>query len=484
VTQNDEQRLSHKETMMNTQQTLGAHAVVIGGSIAGLMTARVLSDHFAQVTILERDPVGEAPQARKGQPQVRHLHALLAGGLDVMNAYFPGFEQTLEAAGAQIGDGDYLRWYGYGGYRVAGATGVQGVFASRPLIEWCVRQRVLALSNVTLRTEIGVEALQMTADNACVTGVQIVHRREENRREVLPADLVVDASGRGSATPKWLTELGYAAPPESTIKAGIGYATRLYARQPSSGPVTGYYITPDAPDGLRGGGAFPIEGDRWIVTLTGYFGDHAPSDDAGFLEYAATLPAPDIHDLIRSAAPLTEVMVHKYPSSLRRHYEQVKHFPARLLVLGDAMCSFNPIFGQGMTVASQEAAALDALLQERRSLDGLWKPFFRAAAKIVTVAWDLTAGEDFRYPAAEGKRPAGLALLNAYVGKMHRATHHDMNVYRAFLRVAHLQAPPTTLMHPKIMWRVFRGAGKSAPAPTIIASGTPSAAKSPVREAA
>ncbi len=462
---------------MNPQLTLGNHAVVIGGSIAGLMAARILSDHFAQVTILERDPVDAMPQARKGQPQVRHLHALLAGGLDVMTAYFPGFEQTLEAAGAQIGDGEYLRWYGYGGYRMAGATGVPGVFASRPLIEWCVRQRVLALPNVTLRDEIGVEALQMTADNRCVTGVQIVHRREEKRREVLSAELVVDASGRGSSMPKWLTELGCAAPEESTIKAGIGYATRLYARQPGNGPVTGYYITPDAPDGLRGDGAFPIEGDRWIVTLAGYLGDHAPTDDAGFLAYAATLPTSDIYDLIRTAEPLTEVMVHKYPSSLRRHYETLKRFPERLLVLGDAMCSFNPIFGQGMTVASKEAAALDALLRERRSLDGLWKPFFKAAATIVAVAWELTAGEDFRYPAAEGKRPAGLALINAYVGKMHRATHHDMEVYRAFLRVAHLQAPPTTLMHPKIMWRVLRAPEKSTPTNLATASNKPSAAR-------
>jgi len=447
---------------MNTQSTLGEHAVVIGGSIAGLLAARALSDHFARVTVLERDPVSADPQARKGQPQVRHLHALLAGGLDVMKTFFPGFEHDLEAAGAQIGDGAYLRWYGYGGYRCAGETGVQGVFASRPLIEWCVRARVAALPNVTLLAAVAVEALHLTPDNGRVTGVALVHRDEDNRSELLRADLVVDASGRGSPTPRWLAELGYAAPAESTIKADIGYATRLYRRAPSATPVTGYYITPEAPHERRGGGAFPIEGDRWIVTLAGYLGDHAPTDDAGFRAYAATLPTPDIFNLISQSEPLTEVMVHKYPFSLRRHYEQLRRFPERYLVMGDALCSFNPILGQGMTVASQEAAALGQLLAERGALDGLWRAFFRRAARIVGVAWDLAAGEDFRYPAAEGKRPAGLAPLNAYVARMHRATHRDMTVYRAFLRVAHLQAPPTTLMAPGILWRVLRAGGEAS----------------------
>lgn len=442
-----------------SRQTNNQQAVVLGGSMAGLLTARILSDHFDHVTIVERDPVHAHPEARKGQPQARHLHGLLASGLAIMNQYFPGLSETLAAEGAFVGDmGESMNWYTYGGYRQRFTFGHAAALMSRPLLEYTIRQRVLALNNVTLLDNSALTGWVATQDHQRITGVCLERRGDTSELDTLVADLVVDCSGRGSRTPHWLVPLGYAAPQESEVKVDVGYATRVYQRDPADPRGQQWMLyTPQAPQEMRFGGMFPIEGNRWIVSMGGWIGDHAPTDEAGFLAYARSLPMPDIYDVISQAEPLGEIMAHKFNASLRRHYEKLTRFPEGLLVLGDAVCSFNPTYGQGMTSAAMQAAVLDQLLTQRYgNITALAQPFFQRIARVIDTPWQLAVGEDFRFPATTGPRPAGIDLLNRYVATVHRATLLDPIVGKAFMRVMNLLAPPSSLMTPAMLLRVWR----------------------------
>jgi len=315
---------------MSTHGTQYNQAIVIGGSMAGLLTARILSKHFAQVTIIERDAVNDQPEARKGQPHTRHLHGLLAKGLETMVDYFPTLIDDLRAGGATIADmAQTMRWYAFGGYRRQFQSGMIGALMSRPFLEWQIRRQVLALPNVTVIDACDVASLTTSADRSRIIGVEVTHRNQDNRQETLVADLVVDASGRGSASLKWLAQLGYTKPAESFVKADVGYATRLCRRKP--GDLEGaelLMVASDPPHGKRTGLLFPIEGDRWICTLGGWSGDHPPTDEAGFMAFAQSLPAQDLYHILNRLEPISDIITHKFPGSLRRHYEQLKRFPA------------------------------------------------------------------------------------------------------------------------------------------------------------
>jgi 2-polyprenyl-6-methoxyphenol hydroxylase-like FAD-dependent oxidoreductase len=435
------------------------HAIVLGGSMAGLLAARVLSIHFDQVTIVERDPVHDRPESRKGQPQTRHLHGLLASGLDIMARYYPDLPDALAAGGALVTDmTEHMQWYTYGGYRKRFAMGRRAALMSRPFLEYLIRQRTLALPNVSLVDNCAVKGLHTTRDSERVTGVKIERRDGEAGEEVLAANLVVDCTGRGSRSPQWLAEMGYAAPEESEVKVGVGYATRIYRRDPADPRSNDWILlTPEAPKERRFGGMFPIEGDRWVVSMGGWMGDHAPTDEQGFLDYARALPAPDIYNIISQAEPLSDIMPHKFASSLRRHYEKLVRFPEGYLVLGDAICSFNPTYGQGMTSAAMQAAELDDILSQRQaSVAGIAPVFFRRAAKVIDTPWQLAVGEDFRFPETTGPKPAGVDVLNRYVAAVHRATLEDAAVGLAFIKVMNLMAPPSSLMTPGLMLRVWQ----------------------------
>jgi len=448
---------AHSTHAQHLGRHLGHHAIVIGGSMAGLLAARILSDHFDRVTILERDKVNDAPEARKGQPHTRHLHALLAKGLEVMTRYFPDLPQGLVDHGAIISDmGNRMRWYTFGGYRVQTARGFDGALMSRPLLEWQVRRRVLLLPNVTLVDWVDVERLAFGSAGRCVEGVQI-RQRSTGEHKLLRAELTVDASGRGTATPKWLEAAGFGKPQESAVKINMGYATRVYRRRP--GDLEGadlIIVSGEAPHDKRGGLIFPIEGDRWICTLAGTAGDYPPTDEDGFTAYARSLAAPDIYNLISRLEPISDIISHRLPTSLRRHYEKMEHFPEGYLVLGDAVCSFNPVYGQGMTSASLQAEALAELLTGRKSLGGLAPAYFKRVAKIVDIPWQMAVGEDFRYPETEGKKAPGTDFINAYGARLHRGTHSDPYLLAEFLKVMNLMQPPASLFHPRTIWHVMR----------------------------
>ena len=436
--------------------TRKGHAIVLGGSIAGLLAARVLTDHFALVTLVERDRLPDGAENRKGVPQGRHIHTLLTRGYETLLKYFPNMKTALEADGATIGDSsESFRSFRDGAYNPRYHSGLVTTFQSRALLEAEIRQRLRDIPNMRFVDAADAESIVATADGRRVTGALVRLQGPGGPVERIDANLVVDASGRGSQAPKWLAALGYAAPPERIIKMDLAYTSRIYRRKPEGlGGVDAVLVANTPPLGKRAGGILPIEGDRWLVTLAGYLGDHAPTDEQGFLDYARSLPAPDVYDAIKDAEALSPISVHHYPFSRRRYYEQMPRLPEGFLVIGDALCSFNPVYGQGMSVAAMEAAALDECLAKDAG-DGLPQRYFRKVSKIVDAPWSLASGADFRFPEVEGERPHVPAMVSAYMQRLMHVALIDVEVSRAFLKVAHLVEPPSSLFHPRVVLRVL-----------------------------
>jgi 2-polyprenyl-6-methoxyphenol hydroxylase-like FAD-dependent oxidoreductase len=317
----------------------------------------------------------------------------------------------------------------------------------------------MALSNVEALDGFAVENLVTENNNQQVIGVEVSQVGDKINIRTIPASLVVDCSGRGSRTPKWLKALGYSTPPESVVTCGAGYATRLYRRDPDDPKSKEWvFITPEPPKEYRAGAAFPIEGNRWIVSLGGWHGHHAPNDAEGFLAFAKNLPVPDVYNIVSSSEPLSDIFTYKFPASLRRHYEKLRQFPKNYLVLGDAMCSFNPLYAQGMTTSALQAEVLDKLFRQAKGeISDIAKTFFRRVAKIIDVPWQTAVGEDFRFPETTGKKAIGTDFINWYISQIHRATHHDPIVGATFLKAMGMIEPPSTLFQPHIVWRVLQG---------------------------
>jgi 2-polyprenyl-6-methoxyphenol hydroxylase-like FAD-dependent oxidoreductase len=443
--------------MAPRDRILAERAAVLGASMAGLVAARVLSERFARVTLVDRDRLPAGAEDRVGVPQGRHVHGLLCGGTRVLEGLMPGLTADLEAEGAVTGDpGEDCRWFNGGVYACRAPTGLEGIAVTRPLLEEHVRRRVLALPNIELLERRTVRGLEADGNAERVTGVRLAPR-DGGAEQGLPAQLVVDATGRGSRAPAWLEQLCSEAPPEETVRVDLGYATRLYRRSP--GDLGGDYLVNVAaqPPNRRLGVALAVEGERWMVTLAGMLGDHPPGDAEGFLAFAAGLPAPDLHDLVGGLESLGEAALTRFPAHRRRRYERLRRLPERFVVLGDALCSFNPVYGQGMSVAAREAALLGACLDD--GLERLGPRFFRAARRVVDVPWDLAVGNDLRFPEVRGPRPPLLRLVNSYLPRLHRAAGRDPEIARAFHRVAHLVEPPRSLLRPRVALRVLGGRG-------------------------
>jgi 2-polyprenyl-6-methoxyphenol hydroxylase-like FAD-dependent oxidoreductase len=425
--------------------------------MSGLLAARVLHDHFDSVTLVERDLLPDSAEWRKGVGQGRHAHVLLKRGEQILEALFPGLVPALTGEGAEPFDmGTDLRWHHFGVWKKSFVSGIVGLSMSRPLLEAAVRRRVRELPNLRILDGHDAVAPVASEDRARVIGLT-VRRRDGQAEETLPAELLVDASGRGSSAPSWLESLGLGRPAETAVRVRVGYTTRIY-RQPArtAHPWRVLYIVGKPPI-KRCGLILPVEGGRWMVTLAGYLDDHAPADEAGFMDFARTLSAPDIYEALRDAEPLGEIVTHKFPSSLRRHYDRMT-LPEGFVVLGDAACSFNPVFGQGITVGALGAVALGALLAERGSnLDGLSRSFQRRLARIIDTPWSMSTSEDFRFDELTGERPFGTALMNWYVGRVHALTAEDESVASSFFQALHLLSPPALLFRPRILARVLRG---------------------------
>ena len=435
---------------------IGERAVVLGASMAGLLAAQVLADSYGQVTVIDRDELPEASMHRRGVPHGRHLHALAARGQQALEELFCGLTAELVADGVPAGDMLADTRLFFSGHRLRRApTGLGLLCASRPVLEGRVRARVRALPNVRFVDRCDVVGLATTPDRRRVTGARLLRRADGSAEEVLGADLVVDATGRGTRTPAWLEALGYPRPPAAQVRVGLGYATRIYRLPPDALGGDLAVLQAATPRHPRAGALQLLEGDRGMVTLAGILGDHPPTDPGGFLDFARSLRFPDIYQAVRDAEPLDDPVAFRFPASVRHRYEKLDRFPDGLLVMGDAVCSFNPIYGQGMSVAALEALAL------RRHLERGTAPrprrWFRELARVVDVPWDIAAGGDLVFPGVQGRRTAKVRLVSAYIARLHAAAAHDADLAGAFLRVAGLVAPPGSLLRPGVAARVLRG---------------------------
>jgi 2-polyprenyl-6-methoxyphenol hydroxylase-like FAD-dependent oxidoreductase len=423
-------------------------AVVIGAGVTGLATARVLADSFGHVLVLDRDelPGREAShgaEPRRGVPQGNHGHVLLGAGQRALDQLFPGILDELVSAGAVPFDPSLDMIVYRGRLWDRPPSGLRLVSFSRPLLEQAMRERVGKLSNVEMREGVAVSGL--TGDAGRVSGVTL------DGSTTVDAALVVDCTGRGSRSDRWLQALGCATPEVTEVVVGVGYASRLVRRTDTDlADAKAIFVLPDPPHETRAGLVLPIEGDRWIVSLGGWHGDF-PADDAGFLAHARSLPFPAVADLLDRAEPLTPVHVHRLASNRRRHFENLTSPPSGYIALGDAVCSFNPVYGQGMTCGILEAAELG-----RRAADLDVRAFSAWTADLLKVPWRFAAGADFRWPQTTGDRPRDSKLLRRYTARVQRATAHDPVVRRTFTSVQHMLTPPSALFTPRMAWRVLR----------------------------
>jgi 2-polyprenyl-6-methoxyphenol hydroxylase-like FAD-dependent oxidoreductase len=447
--------------------TTPSHAVVIGASIAGLLAAAALSGSCPKVTLFDRDTLPAEPGPRRGVPQSRQLHALQARGVQALDELLPGLRDELVAAGGVLADmqGD-IHWYLDDYLLKPARTGLEGIGISRPPLEWLIRSRVAALPGVTITDATDVVRL-VTADDH-VTGVTVrAARTRDAAEETVAADLVIDAAGAGSRTPVWLPALGLDAPRTTRVRAGVTYVTRMYRRdQKQLDGRFGSLITP-YPGRPFGGAVLRQEGDRWVVLLAGMVGTEPPLDEDGMIAYAEKFAGRDIAAVMRESAPLTEPLKYTYPESARNHYEKLGERLDGLLVIGDAYGSFNPIYGQGITIAALEALILRRLLSAAEGggtgggSAGLARGYFRAAGKLVDEAWETSASSDLRFPEVEGRRRRGAGLINAYGEKFRAAASVDPALGETFLRVANMADKPAKLLSPGTVLRVFRSAGKA-----------------------
>lgn len=446
--------------------TGGTHAVVLGASIAGLAASRVLADHYARVTLVERDRLPTEPVARAGIPQGRHIHVLLSSGRTILNRLFPGLEEALGGAGAPLLDGaDDLAWLTPAGWAVRFPSRYVGHVATRPLLEWAVRQRLAAHPGIAIREGQVAVGLLATEDRRRVRGVRLRPRErgDEAPPESLVADLVVDATGRGSRTARWLRDLGYAEPPRAEIDAFLGYASRLYRLTAvPDRPWQGLYIQPNLPADLRIGVLMRVEREAWMCTLGGYARDYPPTDEAGFLAFARGLRAPDLAGAIEDAEPLTPPVANRSSTNVWHRYDQLARWPEGLLALGDAACAFNPVYGQGMSVAAKGAMVLDACLREQRGRahgdgTGLAREFQRKLAGTIRPVWSIATSTDLRVPGVEGARAnRAERFLTWYVDRVVALSTSDITARRLLLAVQNLDRSPALLLHPRLLARLAR----------------------------
>ena len=436
-----------------------SHAAVIGGSLAGLLTARVLSDHFDRVTVIERDHYPDQPEFRNGVPQSRHLHILLAKGHEILAQFFPTLEEDFKQMGIPNLDlGTDTVSYTAGGWTKRVKTGVISNPVTRVTIDWYVRQQLLKRANIHFITGTEVEKLVANASGTVITGVE-VKSRDDQSVQTIEADLIVDASGRLSKAPEWLKSLGYIAAPRQIVNSFLGYATRWYAIPTDRVHDWQIVLITSMPkEGINRGAAIQqVEGNQWVVTLAGVNKDYPPTDEEGFLEFARKLASPVIYEAIKDARPLTPVYGYRRTENVWNHYEQLPRHPDHFIVIGDAYCGFNPIYGQGMSVAAMEAQALDKLLHAKGAAHLEPAEFYGVLANIVENVWLMATGEDLRYPGTEGDRPGLLArLVQKYIDRVIAVLPLDEEVGTAFIKVNNLLEPPQSLMHPRIMARVLR----------------------------
>jgi 2-polyprenyl-6-methoxyphenol hydroxylase-like FAD-dependent oxidoreductase len=433
-------------------------AVVVGAGMGGLTAAKVLSKHLSRVTVLDRDILPSQAEPRIGTAQSKHTHALIGGGLKALSALFPGFEENLHAAGAvkmRVGLEACLERPGYDPFPIRD-LGFDIYSGSRPLFELVTRRRVEQQENIELLPECRVTGLIASQDGSAIRGVR--WESSEGQTQTLHADIIVDASGRGTLTLELLDTLGFPRPEETEIGIDQAYSTLLFQR-PSTFPSAwkSMIVLPSAPASSRGAFLFPIENNRWIMSAGGNHGDAPPRDLVGLLEFLKTLRTQTIYNAVKDAKPIGDIARFVLSSSMRRHFEKLQQFPNGLFVIGDGICRFNPVFGQGMSVAAQEAVILDRLLASTAEGSDKWDnpgiKYFAACQDVIEAPWAV-AMSDFVYPKTRGQRPPDFGQRMQYGIALTRLAAEDAAVHKLTTEVNQLLKPQSVLREPELVKRV------------------------------
>jgi 2-polyprenyl-6-methoxyphenol hydroxylase-like FAD-dependent oxidoreductase len=440
-------------------EAIARQAVVIGAGIAGLAAARALSDHFEQVVVLERDSLSDGPVHRPGTPQSRHAHGLLVGGQRALSELFPGFERDLVEAGAVLVRSNIdIRFERPGDPVPQRDLGLMNYALSRPAIEFAIRQRLKSHANISLRDRCRVSELSASPDGTAVTGV----RFEEGgvASQELPADLVVDASGHGAPTLALLRTTGLPLPEETIIGIDQFYATGVF-HIPGDAPADWKAVLTFgglSPTSARGALLWPIEENRWIVSLGERHGDAPPGDVDGFMAFARTLRTPTIYNAVKNARLDGEIARYGFRDNVLRHFERLEVFPRGLLPIGDSICRFNPVHGQGMSVAAQEACLLRELLAAQSPpgdlLQGLAKVFLEKIPMLIETPWNV-ATFDFMHPATRGQRPADFETRIKFAAAFMKLAADDPDFHRLIAEVQHLLKPRSVYRDPALLQRVL-----------------------------
>jgi 2-polyprenyl-6-methoxyphenol hydroxylase-like FAD-dependent oxidoreductase len=426
------------------------HAIVLGRGMAGLLAARALSERFGKVTVIDRDRAPSDDADRPGVPQGRHAHALLASGQQILEELFPGLTSELAAAGAPTGDvlGDTAMHLN--GHRLASThTGMVAVSASRPMLEHHVHRRVASIENVIFAPPADVVGLTAEGNQGRVTGVRLLRHADDSPGETLGADLVVDALGRTSRAPRWFEAIGHDPPDEDRIAVDLRYATCCFRAHPDDLEGLIASIHGPTPARPRGCALARIEGDRWMLTLAGMSGECPPRSHDGFAAFARSLGAPEIDKVLDGAEPLDDAVIFRFPASTRRRYERLGSRPPGFLAVGDSLCSLNPVYGQGMSVAAQQARAM--LTSVHVTSDALWP----TVAQLAEDAWNIVRATDLAFPGVDGHRRIPDRIVGRYVQELHAAAATDPVLSEAFVRVAGLVDPPTRLLAPRVASRTL-----------------------------
>lgn len=435
---------------------VGQRAIVCGASMAGLLAARVLSDFYEVVTVVERDRLPDGPEQRRGVPQGRHWHALLSTGSKALDQLFPGLLDELVTGGVHVLDNERsLVYLGFGRFvrlgKFADPASLLFYLPSRPFLESHVRRRVRSLENVRILD--GHDVVEPIADQAHrVMGARVVNR-DTGEETVLDAELVVDTTGRSARTPAFLGNLGYERPVEQRHSVRLSY-TSQFLRIPAGIIDERFFGIAPVPERPTGVAVAAYEHDTWILTVYGYGvgGYELPDDLTGMIEFAAQFGPPSLLAALRAGEPLGAVSVQRYPASTWRRYDKMRQFPAGLLVMGDALCSFNPVYMQGMTMAARQAVALRNCLADH---DGdLSRRFFKATAKQIAPVWRANRLADFAVSQGGGWRWALRRLVNWQMDKMWTAFANDPAIIEALLRVQHFVDPPARLLQPSFLIRL------------------------------
>lgn len=435
--------------------------------MSGMLAAKMLSAHFEQVTLLERDPEPKPAAHRAGIPQSKHLHVLLRGGQQVLEGMFPGIERDLADAGSvvfRVGyDVTMIDDFGAWPRR---DLGLMNCAQSRPLLDHVVRSRLAATQNIAVRWNCRVDGLLVNETRRQVAGVRY---HDGTSRKQLAADLVVDTAGRQGRALEWLRELGYTTPEETRIEVDFGYATALFTiPQPARLEGKGLVINPGAP-AKRAGLLQEIEGGRWIVSLAGRLREHPPTDLTGFMAFAKSLVSPLLYDAIEDLEPLEQIAGSRYPVSIRRRFEKLTDFPDGLIPLGDSLCNFNPIYAQGMSSAAKQVEALGGLIgetvQSTGSLAGLWRTFFPIASEVVATPWTQAGSADLAYPETNGTRPSGFDVAQQFSRGVIQLALQEADVHKLLAEVTQLVTPRAALRDPALVKRVTQQVERNAPHP-------------------